>query len=211
MASALATLTGMSPADEMAPNGEPSPELESVTRLLEEAQHGCADAWDRIYSLLYQDLHRIARSQIRQSAKGIQAFTPTSLISETWLRLANADAPASSRAHLTCLIARAMRFVLVDEVRRLLTEKRGDGINFVELNDSLDPSFHAPPEQILVLNQALESLALMDERLAKVVELRYFGGLNEREIAEVFDVTERTVRRDWRKARAYLASHLETT
>lgn len=181
--------------------------LESVTQLISEAQDGRGDAWDRIYTLLYNDLHRVARSQIRQQQYGF-ARSPTSLISETWLRLASASLSVESRSHLIALIARAMRFVLLDEARRVLTEKRGEGIDFVALDEAVEPGQNSQLEQLLILDQALNELAAMDERLARVVELRYFGGLSELEIAEMLNVTERTVRRDWRKARAFLFSHL---
>ena len=133
---------------------------------------------------------------------------PTSLISETWIRLASADFDVENRAHLVALIARAMRFVLLDEVRRALAEKRGEGMELLTLDQVNDPGYNTHLEQLLILDQALNELATLDARLAQVVELRYFGGLSELEIADVLKVTERTVRRDWRKARAFLFSHL---
>lgn len=180
---------------------------ESVTQLLTDAQGGRPDAWDRICALLYQDLHQIARSQIRQQRRS-HSRSPTSLISETWLRLASADFSVENRSHLVALIARAMRFVLLDEARRALAEKRGDGMDMLSLDDTNEPGHNAQLEQLLILDQALNDLASVDERLAQVVELRYFGGLSELEIADVLKITERTVRRDWRKARAFLFSHL---
>lgn len=180
---------------------------ETVTRLLEDVQSGHPEAWNRIYALLYNDLHQIARSQIRQQRRG-HARSPTSLISETWLRLARADFTVENRAHLVALIARAMRFVLLDEVRRTLAEKRGEGTELLTLDEFTEPGQDMRLEQLLILDQALTQLASLDERLAQVVELRYFGGLSELEIADVLKVTERTVRRDWRKARAFLFSHL---
>ncbi len=180
---------------------------ESVTRLLSDVRAGRPEAWDRIYALLYQDLHRIARSQIRQQRRN-HVRSPTSLISETWIRLASADFDVENRAHLVALIARAMRFVLLDEVRRALAEKRGEGMELLTLDQVNDPGYNTHLEQLLILDQALNELATLDARLAQVVELRYFGGLSELEIADVLKVTERTVRRDWRKARAFLFSHL---
>lgn len=198
------------PADEPACIGDAAMDdvrRESVTQLLNHAQGGHSDAWDRIYALLYQDLHRIARSQIRQQRRG-HSRSPTSLISETWLRLASADFSVENRSHLVALIARAMRFVLLDEARRALAEKRGDGVEVLTLDDTNEPGHQVQLEQLLILDQALNDLATVDARLAQVVELRYFGGLSEQEIADVLKVNERTVRRDWRKARAFLFSHL---
>ncbi|MCI1709601.1 MAG: ECF-type sigma factor [Chiayiivirga sp.] len=183
-----------------------NPESEEFARLLADAEGGQAEAWNRIYALLYDDLHRIARSQIRRQSD--PRLSPTSLISETWLKLSGAGLNVVSRRHLTALIARAMRFVLIDETRRSLSEaqQRKEGLS---LSDGLpDTAAHAPLEQLLSLHQALDALAEIDRRLAGVVELRYFGGLSEREVAEVLGVTERTISRDWRKARAYLVTRL---
>lgn len=184
-------------------------ESESVTRLLAAADTGDSDAWHRIYALLYKDLHRIARSQIRQQA-GLQ-LSPTSLISETWLKLAGAKLDIENRRHLTALIARAMRFVLLDETRRMLTEKRRAAIGATSLQDQdepADPDAQARLEQLLVLGQALDDLGRIDARLAQVVELRYFGGLTEEETASTLELNVRTIRRDWRRARAYLLNRL---
>jgi len=180
---------------------------DSVTQLLGEVERGQPEAWNRIYALLYRDLHQIARSQIRQQRRS-HVRSPTSLISETWLKLASADFSVENRAHLVALVARAMRFVLLDEVRRALAEKRGEGMDLLPLDETTEPSQGSRLEQLLILDQALNDLAKLDERLAQVVEMRYFGGLSEQEIAGVLKVTERTVRRDWRRARAFLFSHL---
>ncbi len=179
---------------------------ESVTQLLHDSRNGHPEAWNRIYSLVYADLHRVARAHLRRQLR--PEFSPTSLISETWLRLANAAADASCQSHLTSLFARAMRFVLVDEARRRLTEKRGEGSDPLPLELGMDARGESI-ESLLALSQALESLEQVDERLAQVVDLRYFGGLNDLEIARALNVNERTVRRDWRKARAYLIRQLE--
>lgn len=181
--------------------------IATVTRLIGEAGEGCPDAWDRIYTLLYDDLRMVARSQIRQQRRG-GVGSPTSLISETWLRLAGSPLAVKDRSHLITLMARAMRFVLLDETRRTLTEKRGDGLDLVPLQDVPEPGQASSLEQLLTLDQALNALARVDGRLADVVELRYFGGLTETEVAEVLGITERTVRRDWRKARAFLQCQL---
>ena len=185
----------------------PMPDEESVTRLLGDAGSGKTGAWNRIYALLYRDLHQIARAQIRQQRRS-HVRSPTSLISETWLKLASADFSVENRAHLVALVARAMRFVLLDEVRRALAEKRGEGMDLLPLDETTEPVQTSRLEQLLILDQALTDLGKLDARLAQVVEMRYFGGLSELEIADVLKVTERTVRRDWRKARAFLLSHL---
>lgn len=179
---------------------------DAFARLLEAADAGQPAAWNRIYTLLYDDLHRIARSQIRRQAG--PRLSPTSLISETWLKLSSARLNVASRRHLTSLIARAMRFLLLDETRRALTDTHSEAGN-TPLHDQL-PDHHTQTrlEQLLSLDQALNGLASIDRRLTRVVELRYFGGLSEREVADVLGVTERTVSRDWRRARAYLLNQL---
>jgi len=190
-----------------APTSPAGAQADSITGLLASAEGGQADAWHRIYELLYDDLHRIARSQIRRQADS--GLSPTSLVSETWLKLAGAQLDVSGRRHLTALIARAMRFVLLDQARRVLAEKRRAGAGTTALDEDIA---EAQPrdrlEQLLALDQALDALAGLDERLARVVELRYFGGLTEEEVAGTLDLNVRTIRRDWRRARAYLLDRL---
>lgn len=187
--------------------GDAGNPIDTVTRLLVDAEGGSEDAWNRIYALVYHDLHRIARSQIRMLYQ--PGVSPTSLISEAWLKLARTQASASCRPHLLSLIARAMRFVLLDEARRTFTEKRGGDVHIEQLSAVDAVGVESQIEELLALDKALEGLAEIDPRLVKVVELRYFSGLDEVEIAAVLGINERTVRRDWRKARAYLQSHLD--
>ncbi|MEN5059426.1 ECF-type sigma factor [Luteimonas sp. TWI1416] len=180
----------------------------AIARLLAEAGDGDAAAWDTIYRLLYDDLHRIAKSEIRRLA--IASHSPTSLISETWIKLARAHVPADSRAHLVALLARAMRFVLVDQARRATASKRGRDILVVASAEARAvPGDALELDQLLSIHSALQALETLDPRLAQVVELRYFAGLDEAEIASLLDVAVRTVRRDWRKARAFLQAQLD--
>lgn len=179
---------------------------ESITRLLIDAQAGEDGAWNRIYGLLYGDLHRIAHAQIRQRMSG--RISATSLVSESWLRLSGAHFNVENRRHFTALVARAMRFVLMDEVRRDLAEKRGDGQRAVSLDEEVDAGQDGALEEMIALDAALTRLSRLDVRLAQLVEMRYFGGLDESEIADVLGVTDRTLRRDWRKARAFLFTQL---
>jgi RNA polymerase sigma factor (TIGR02999 family) len=180
---------------------------DSVTRLLDDARGGDEGAWDRIYALIYKDLHRIARSQVRRQA--VPSFSPTSLINETWLRLASANVSTDNRSHLTSLIAKAMRYVLLDQARRVLSGKRGDGLEQVALDQAEHVSDDIDLQQLLEMDQALKALEQLDSRMAKVVELRYFGGMSEAEVSEHMGITIRTVSRDWRKAKAYLRLHLD--
>jgi len=179
---------------------------ESVTRLIADARSGQGSAWDRVYSLLYDDLHRIARSQIRQRTFG--QISATSLVSEGWLRLVGAQVDVESRKHYVALVARAMRYVLMDEVRKGMAVKRGQGQADVPLDEGIDAGGDFVLEEMIALDAALTRLSAIDPRLGQLVEMRYFGGLDEMEIAEALGITDRTVRRDWRKARAFLLTQL---
>lgn len=181
--------------------------LESITRLLADAQTGQNDAWSRIYSALYDDLHRIARSQIRN--KTLNRMSATSLVSESWLRLASAKFSVENRSHFIAMFARVMRFVLVDESRKEMAEKRAGGLQAVSLDDSIDVGRDEDLAEIIAMDAALTQLEHLDARLAGLVEMRYFGGLDEAEIAAALGVTDRTLRRDWRKARAFLLAQLD--
>jgi RNA polymerase sigma factor (TIGR02999 family) len=186
--------------------GDPPEFLDSVTELLAEAQAGRGGAWDRIYAVLYADLHRIAYSQIRQHTLG--RMSATSLVSEGWLRLAGAQFSVDSRSHFMALIARAMRFVLMDEARKELSEKRGDGQRALSLDEGCDVEQDTALTEMVALDAALTRLSCLDTRLAQLVEMRYFGGMDEAEIATALGVTDRTLRRDWRRARAFLLTQL---
>lgn len=179
---------------------------ESITGLLIEAQAGEDSAWNRIYGLVYADLHRIARSQVRQRSSG--RISATSLVSESWLRLSSAHFSVENRRHFTSLVARAMRFVLMDEVRKEMSEKRGDGQRAFALDESVDAVQDTALVEMIALDAALTRLSKLDPRLAQLVEMRYFGGLDEDEIAHLLGVTDRTLRRDWRRARAFLLTQL---
>jgi RNA polymerase sigma factor (TIGR02999 family) len=200
------TLVEDAPAEDPPADLGPGDPEGAITRLLIDAQAGEEAAWNRIYALVYADLHRIARGQIRKRAFG--RMSATSLVSESWLRLSGAHFGVENRRHFTSLVARAMRFVLMDEVRRDLAEKRGDGQSVFSLDEDIDRCCDDTLEDMVALDAALTRLSGIDERLARLVEMRYFGGLDENEIADALGVTDRTIRRDWRKARAFLMVQL---
>ncbi|MBT2749310.1 MULTISPECIES: ECF-type sigma factor [unclassified Lysobacter] len=183
--------------------------LESITELIVDAQKGRPGAWDQVYSALYRELHRLARMQIRQHWKGAER-SPTSLINRTWLRLSQATLNINDRTHLISVLVHAMRYALVDETRRLLAEKRGVGFEAVMLEeDDIGLAYDARLEHLLAVDQALNRLSEAEPRLGLLVELRYFGGMTDEEVAQALGVTDRTVRRDWRRARAFLSSSLD--
>ncbi len=180
--------------------------MNSITLLLAQAHDGRSDAWDRIYELLYRELHQIARAQLRRHHRHNQS--PTSLISAGWLKLAGAAVNAENRMHLVALMAKAMRYAILDETKRVLASKRGGGVQHLALDqvDTADQSISG--EDLLHLDEALRHLSEIDQRLAIIVELRYFGGLSDREIGDLLGQNERTVRREWYNARSFLISKL---
>jgi len=170
-----------------------------VTRLLRAARAGDAGAIDRIVPLVYQDLRRLAKRQLGRV--GPHSVRPTELVHEAYVKLSLGGGPAANdRAHFLAIAARAMRQVLIDDVRNRKAVKRGRGWTRATLSGSHWVT-DVDVDELLTLNYALDEL---DPRQRQVVECRFFAGLEEREIAEALGVTERTVRRDWVKARAWL-------
>lgn len=172
-----------------------------VTRLLQAARAGDDDALERIVPLVYDDLRVLASRQLRREL-GPRTMHPTSLVHEAYMKLATGTAlHAGDRAHFLAIAARAMRQVLVDDARRRSAEKRGGAWERVTLSGEHDGAPELGAEDILALNDAMDKL---EPRQRQVVECRFFGGMEEREIATTLGITERTVRRDWVKARAWL-------
>ena len=180
--------------------------MESVTEVLIRARSGQQDVADELFSRLYEELKRVAHAQLR-SSQGATLDT-TGLINETYLRVVDQDrASWQDRAHFFAYAAKAMRHVLVDRARRRQAKKRGGGrrpVTFTERHIAPDES----AEVLIDLDEALERLATEHPRLSQVVDLRFFGGLTEEEAGAALDVSPRTVRRDWFKARAYLYREL---
>lgn len=154
--------------------------------------------------LVYDELRLLASRRLRRSAPAGSLDT-TALVHELYLKLVQpARVDWRDRAHFLAVAAGAMRYIVVDHARRSSTAKRGGEVRHTSL-DAAKLGAEIPSVEILALDQALERLARLDDRLARVVELLFFGGLTERETGEVLAVSERTVRRDWRKARAFLS------
>ena len=171
-----------------------------VTRLLEAAVAGDSGALERLVPLMYEDLRRVARRQLDREGGG-HTLQTTALVHEAYLKLAGGGTvSATSRAHFLAIAARAMRQVLVDYARRRKAAKRGGGVISVTLGDEATPP-DTSAEDILALDEALQQL---DPRQRQVIECRFFGGMEEKDIAAALGVSERTVRRDWVKARAWL-------
>ncbi len=181
-----------------------SPDSRSVTHLLRAAREGDEVAMDRALALVYEDLRGLARGHIGRERAG-HTLGATALVHESYLRLVGSAAmQAVDRAHFLAIASRSMRQVLVDHARKVQAEKRGGGLHHTTLQDG-SASIELNPEELLALDAAL---ATLEPRQRQVVEYRFFGGMEETEIATVLDVSERTVRRDWVKARAWLYSAL---
>jgi RNA polymerase sigma factor (TIGR02999 family) len=180
-----------------------------LTDLIHQASSGDEAALQRVFDACYNDLRRVARSRLRQNARGTLLDT-TALVHESYLRFAAAgELNIADRQHFLRYAGHVMRSVIVDCVRERMAERRGGNAAHVTLNTQVGDNSAADAEQILQVHEALEELAKYDERLVQVVEMRYFAGLTESEIADALGVTDRTVRRVWEKARLLLAEVLE--
>jgi RNA polymerase sigma factor (TIGR02999 family) len=155
----------------------------------------------------YDQLRRIAHGQLRRLRPG-QTITTRSLVHEAFVKLVRDPVAAEDRNHLFSLAARVMRQVLVDYARQRGARKRGGDARRITLDEDALP-VEAVAEELLAVDRGLDRLHAVDERLARVVELRFFGGMTEDETAEALGVTARTVRRDWQKARAFLYRELQ--
>lgn len=170
-----------------------------VTVLLRAARDGDRDAVDRLMPIVYDELRGLARRQLGRERAG-HTLHATALVHEAYVKLAGGAFDANDRGHFLAIAARAMRQVLVDHARTRDAQKRGGGWARTTLTDG-DAVIGFRPEEMIALDRALESL---EPRQRQVVELRFFAGMEEKEVAAVLGVTDRTVRRDWVKARAWL-------
>lgn len=184
-----------------------TPPQHEITQLLAKWREGNQSALDELYPLVYDELHRLARRYMSRERKG-HTLQTTALINEAYVRLVDQkNVPWANRSHFFAISAQIMRRILIDHARRHQYAKRGGGARQVSLEEAAtvvpDQS-----EELLRLDEALKSLAEMDPRRSQVVELRYFGGLNNEEIAGVLHISENTVTRDWNMARAWLYQQL---
>lgn len=155
------------------------------------------------FDAVYRVLHRLAGKQMRRGRRA--TLDTTGLVHEAWIKVAGEPREFESRAHFLAVAATAMRQILVDHARRRNAKKRGGAVIVTSLSNVGVPS---NIEDVIAIDRALSRLAELDERLARVVEWRFFAGLDEADIADALDVDVRTVRRDWRKARAFILNEL---
>lgn len=180
----------------------------SLTDLIQRAQDGDGGALQSIFELTYEELHRMARNRLRLVERDAVLDT-TSLVHECFLRFANAkQLSVSDRIHFFRYAGQAMRSVVVDLARASLAERRGGAAHHLPLSTTIAELPTAGETEVLRIDEALDELANYDPRLVQVVQMRYFAGMNEGEIAQALGVAERTIRRDWEKARLLLAQAL---
>ena len=186
----------------------PSASPQRVTQLLADWRNGNDAALTELTPLIYEDLRGLAHRYM-SGQRADHTLQTTALVHEAYLRLADQTNPNwQTRAHFFAVAARAMRHILVDYAKRYRSQKRGGGGVKIELDEA---ALVSPEEskEIVDLHEALERLATLDSRKAQVVELKYFGGLNYDEVAEVLKISPVTVRRDWRFAKAWLYTQLQ--
>ncbi len=184
--------------------------LQPISQLLQRWSQGDRAALDELLPLVYDELHRIAHRYLAQQAPG-HTLQTTALLHEAYLRLVGQDGKHwENRAHFFGVAAQAMRHILVDYARAQGREKRGGGAQRISLDDGLAMGAEQSRE-ITALHDALTELAKLDARQSRIVELRFFGGLTEPEIATLLQVSPRTVSSDWRLARAWLLRQIDQT
>ncbi|MFZ5788199.1 MAG: ECF-type sigma factor [Acidobacteriota bacterium] len=182
---------------------EPPTHAGDITSMLGAARGGDRGARDRLFAAVYGELRRLARRQ-RWRAGSAVTLNTTGLVHETYLKLAGSSGWSSNdRMHFFALAAKAMRQIVVDHARHRRRDKRGGGAIHVDL-EGLDIPVERQAEEVLAIDQALEQLARVDPDLARLVEWRFFAGLTLEEIAADTGVSERTLKRDWRTAKAFL-------
>ena len=178
-----------------------------ITRLLQDWRSGDANAGELLFQRIYGELRRIARGQLRGRGRDATLGT-TALVHEAYLRLVGAEhLEIHDRAHLMAVAATAMRQIAVDHARRQGAVKRGGDAVRVELDDR-DTPVETELTEVLAVDGALTRLETVDPRMAKIVEMRFFAGMSVEEVAEALQVSDRTVKRDWRAARAFLHREL---
>ena len=178
-----------------------------ITRLIARARAGDRAALDELFEAVYPDLRRIAHSRLRRGSPDPELGT-TALVNECYLKLRDSQrVEANDRAHFFSYMASAMRSIVVDIARYRASERRGGQALHVTLDDAHGGD-SAGEDEILRVHEALEEIGRLDPRLVQLVEMRYFAGMTDLEIAGALEITDRTVRRDWQKARVLLAAAL---
>ncbi len=175
-----------------------------ITVLLKAVNNADVDAVNSLYKLLYRDLQTIARSRLNRSGT-LTVMDTVGLVNESYMKLLKVgEIDIPSKGHFLAYASSVMRSIVVDLARQRATERAGGALTHVELNTSIADSIPVADDDVIRIHDALEVLASIDPRLVQVVEMRYFAGLSEAETATSLGISDRTVRRDWEKARAIL-------
>ncbi len=181
--------------------------VNQITLLLVDWSKGDETALEQLMPLVYEELRQMARQYMKKQPSG-HTFQTTELIHEAYLKLAgNENANWQNRAHFFGVASKAMRHILVDIARSKQRNKRGGQVDKITLEDNLVAS-HQRPDEIVRLDDALTLLARVDERKSRVVEMKFFGGLNIEEISEILKISPKTVKRDWQFSRSWLLREL---
>lgn len=184
--------------------------MPDITELIQQVQTGAPDARERLYATAYAEFRKLARSRLRGGGRNTFLDT-TALVHESYLRfLGSGRLQAKDRRAFFAYASHVMRSVIIDSVRERQTDRRGGDLDRLTLNTQNADALPAIDNQVLRVHEALSALEELEPRLAEVVEMRYFGGYSEREIADALGLNERTVRRDWDKACLLLRAMLET-
>jgi RNA polymerase sigma factor (TIGR02999 family) len=179
-----------------------------VTKLLQKVQEGSNEAYDELFPLIYKELKRLAYSKLNQGWDNM-TLSETALVHEVYIKIADQDSlTAKNKSHFMAIAARCMRQILIDHARKKKREKRGGNQRDITFIDEL-MEVHYQAEELIGIDAKLKELARIDERLAKVVELRFFGKLPIYQVAQVLDISKSTVKRDWDKARGWLYKELK--
>jgi RNA polymerase sigma factor (TIGR02999 family) len=182
-----------------------------VTQLLFDLSNGNRAVLDELLPLVYEELRRLAKSHLRREYRQDHTLQPTALVHEAYLKMVDqTNARWENRAHFFAAAAQVMRHILIDHARARISEKRGGGDFKLSLDEAINLSDEKSAE-LIALDDLLKALAEFDEQKAKIVELRYFGGLSNEEIAAVLGIGTATVTRSWRTAKAWLQSELART
>ena len=180
---------------------------ESLTEILHDVRTGDSQLAEKLFHMAYGELRRLAGGMLRSERSG-HTLQATALVNEAYIKLLGDETPSfESRAHFFAVAARVMRQILVDHARKHLSQKRGGGVEKLELNEAIAVS-NAQLKPLLDLNDALDALAQADPRKAQVIEMRFFAGMTGEEIAEATGLSTATVARDLRMAQAWLAAHM---
>lgn len=184
--------------------------MADVTTLLGAVRSGTSAGANELFQLLYLELRSLAHEQSRRHAN--PAVHTTTLVHEAYLRFrSSGELQLEDRRHFLAYASHVMRSIVVDHARSQLAEKRGAGMAPLTLNTEIANSVTASSDEVIKVHDALDELSALDERLGKIVEMKYFGGMTEEEIADVLELSSRTVQRDWEKARMFLRVALQET